>query len=151
MPRSKNLSNYDDAFWDLRDAMTSGIGEIKLDFAKKRAINIQQSFYAFIRAHEHTGNGLIRQGKIDQGQELIRHADTMRGYLVQVTDKGLHFINRELNPTTPGMKEQIQAQLATAPTSLPPDTDTVVTPTVAAFFSEPLEIKSDLPGDNEEV
>lgn len=166
MARSHNLASYEEALWDLRDAMIGGINEVTLRLPRREATNTQQTFYAFIRAHEHTARTLIKSGKIQEGMELISCADAMRGYLTTVDNSTqpstLRFINRDLNPKTASMREQIKAQLrnmhVSKPTqALPPQKANAPT-SVSSFFDKPLEIHDDgdrkragtNPGDNPE-
>jgi len=156
MARSKNLASYEEVYWDLLEAMQGGIAEIELKLSLKQARNVQQTFYAFIRAHEHTADKLRKQGEIARCQELVQAANTMRGYMLMIHADPpviLRFINRDLNPATESIREQLKAQLTTLdmPADLPPLEQKDV---LGSLFDKPLELKetqSDLPGDNEEV
>lgn len=160
MARSKNLASYEEAYWDLLEAMRGNMPEIVLRLPRKQATNMQQTFYAFIRAHEHTSNAMLKRGEVDKAMPLVQDANVMRGYLVAVDHtlqpSTIRFINRDLNPDTADMREQIKKQLGKTNDSppqaeLPPVQQKDV---VGSLFDKPLtlqETPSDDTGDNAEA
>lgn len=115
MARSRNLANYETIYWELLEGMRSGIGQIELKLTKKVAINTQQTFYAFIRANEHASATLSIGGDIKHAQDFTDNANTMRGYVVMLRHNTLEsiltFVNRDLNPKTQEIRDQIREQL----------------------------------------
>ena len=165
MPRSTNPSNYEEMYWDLLQGMEGGIPEITLNVNANVAQKVRYNFYAFIRALEVQGERKVKANEIIAGQQLQTQANTMRGYLVNIEVNGhsvsridasdktpakLRFINRDLNPETQTLREQIKEQLRDVAVQLD-ELPTLTTPPVDSFFKEKLEITDDLPGDNEEV
>ncbi len=117
MPRSRNLANYETIYWDLLSAMQDGVPELVFKLPKKVAINMQQTFYSFIRATEHASNVKNIGGDVKHAKEFTDNANTMRGYLAIINHEPLEstirFINRDLNPATQSIRDQLQAQLNT--------------------------------------
>ena len=166
MPRSTNPSNYEEMYWDLLHGMEGDIPEITLNVNANVAQKVRYNFYAFIRALEVQGEKSTKRGEIIAGQELQAQANTMRGYLVNIEVNGhsvsriaacdktpakLRFINRDLNPETLSLREQIKVQLREAEVPNIDEFVPIIQPPITSFFKEPLEIKDGLPGDNEEV
>ncbi len=117
MPRSRNLANYETIYWELLSAMRESIPELKFRLSKKAAFNMQQSFYSFIHATEHSSNVKSIAGDIKHAQQFTDDANTMRGYVVVLKHTPLEsiisFINRDLNPATQSIRDQLHAQLNT--------------------------------------
>lgn len=115
MARSRNLSSYDTIYFDLLSAMKADTPEITLRLPRKLATNTQQTFYAFIRAMEHTANVKSIGNDVKHAQSLTNDANVMRGYLVVLKHEEaysiLRFVNRDMNPETQTIRDQIHAQL----------------------------------------
>jgi len=143
MARSKNLASYPDVYWDLLAAMREGVKELKFKLDLKEARNTQQTFYAFIRALEHTSGLKLKEGDISYSQNLKHEAEIMRGYLVTIdkTTNTLIFVNRDLEPQAMSLREQLKKQLnGTGAEDIKHQP-----PPVVSLFDKPLEI-TDEPG-----
>lgn len=157
MPRSTNPANYEEVYWDLLHGMRQEIPEIKLDLPINTAQKVKFTFYAFIRALEVQANRKRKQGDMTGAGELEQFANAMRKYLVDIQINGeqitdfkkndqrdciLRFINRDLNPMTKSMRDQVKEQLdmLNTPASL---TAPIQAPSVDSFFDKPLEINKD--------
>lgn len=158
MPRSTNPSNYEEVYWDLLHGMRQEISEIKLDLSASAAQKAKFTFYAFIRALEVTGERKRKQGDMSGAGELTEFADAMRKYLVDIEISGqsvtqiskgdqtpciLRFINRDLNPKTASMREQVKKQLNLLEEVDPEFRHIFTAPPVDSFFNKPLEIQDD--------
>ncbi len=117
MARSRNLANYETVYWELLSAMRDGVPELLFKLPRKAAINMQQTFYSFIHATEHSSNIKSIAGDIKHAQQFTDDANTMRGYVVVIRhatlESTLSFINRDLNPATQSIRDQLHAQLNT--------------------------------------
>ena len=160
MPRSTNPNNYESIYWDLLRAMHNEVPSIDLKSTAGEAVRVRQTFYAFITAMEKTSERLRKQGKFEISGQRQDDANAMRKYLIRIenshgilhTAKGndttpvtLSFINRDLNPETQSLRDQIAKQLETLELHEPTYTDVETTeglepPTIDSFFEKPLEI-----------
>ena len=97
--------------------MRDSVPELMFKLSKKAAFNMQQTFYSFIHATEHSSNIKNIAGDIKHAQQFTNDANTMRGYVVVVKhaklESTIRFINRDLNPATKSIREQLKAQLST--------------------------------------
>ena len=158
MPRSTNPSNYEEVYWDLLHGMRQEIAEIKLNLTANAAQKVKFTFYAFIRALEVTSEHKRKRGDMTGAGELTEFADAMRKYLVDIEINGesvtqikardqtsciLRFINRDLNPKTASMRDQVKEQLSLLGAPASHIHEPIVAPPVASFFDKPLEIHSD--------
>ena len=146
MPRSTNPANYEEVYWDLLHGMRQEVPEIKLDLEAATATKVKFTFYAFIRALEVQGEKKRKSGDMVGAGELQEFGEAMRKYLVDIKENGaratLRFINRDLNPMTKSMRDQVKEQLniLDVPTL---DRTPIEVPPVDSFFGKPLEIKDD--------
>ena len=158
MPRSTNPSNYEEVYWDLLHGMRQEIPEIKLDLSASAAQKVKFTFYAFIRALEVSSERKRKLGDMTGAGELTEFADAMRKYLVDIEVDGesvtqikardrtpclLRFINRDLNPKTASMRDQVKEQLNLIGAPASHIHGPIVAPPVASFFDKPLEIQDD--------
>ena len=158
MPRSTNPSNYEEVYWDLLHGMRQEIPEIKLNLAASAAQKVKFTFYAFIRALEVSSERKRKLGDMAGAGELTEFADAMRKYLVDIEIDGesvtqikardhtlciLRFINRDLNPRTASMRDQVKEQLSLLGAPASHIHEPIVAPPVASFFDKPLEVQDD--------
>ncbi len=158
MPRSTNPSNYEEVYWDLLHGMRQEIPEIKLKLTASEAQRVKFTFYAFIRSLEVSSERKLKQGDMTGAGELTEFADAMRKYLVDIEIDGesitqikardltwcvLRFVNRDLNPKTASMRDQVKEQLRLLGAPASHIHEPIVAPPVASFFDKPLEIQDD--------
>lgn len=97
--------------------MRNSIPELVFTLPKKAAFNMQQTFYSFIHATEHSSNIKSIAGDIKHAQQFMNDANIMRGYVVvlkhETLESTIRFINRDLNPATKSIRDQLHAQLNT--------------------------------------
>ena len=138
--------------------MRQEIPEIKLDLPANTAQKVKFTFYAFIRALEVSSGKKLKLGDMTGAGELELSANAMRKYLVDIQINGtsvtqirsadqtscvLRFINRDLNPMTKSMREQVKEQLIYLRDVPALDKKPLVVPSVDSFFTKPLEIDDD--------
>jgi len=167
MPRSTNPKNYEAMYWDLLEAMTQDIPEVKLSLPANKAQKIKYNFYAFIRAIETQGEKDKKAGNLAAAASRKEEANTLRGYLVNIYIDGqtprainaqdtrmatLLFIDRDMNPDTVDAHTQVKAQLKNLETLSVPLDGEITMPSVDTFFNKPLEVHDDgdTPSNTEE-
>lgn len=158
MPRSTNPSNYEEVYWDLLSGMRQEIPEIKLDLPANTAQKVKFTFYAFIHALEVQAERKRKQGNMTGAGELEQFANAMRKYLVDIQINGeqianikkgdqtpciLRFINRDLNPMTRSMHDQVKEQLSLLNVPAFDNEPLPKDALVDSFFSKPLEVQDD--------
>ncbi len=158
MPRSVNPHNYDGFFWELCEGMQAHIPVITLDLPASKAQRVRWDFWAFIRALEKHAEKLSKEADMTQASDVVQRAQAMRGYLAtifledkeqdrikagDVTPMTLKFINRDMNPATADIREQLAKQLdgIEAPETLSEADMALPILATDSFFDKPLELK----------
>lgn len=169
MPRSVNPHSYAAIYWDLLEAMSNDVPELKLDMPANTAQKFRFNFYAFIRALDHQAERAASAANLAVAAQREEEANTMRGYIaaIYIDDvkflkvkkhdariASLKFINRDLDPETLDAHAQLKAQMRNLPQKQAVNqvVDNIKLAPVTSFFTTPLEITDDIgdPGDPSE-